>query len=136
MIASFLKALAVFVLLGPLFGFFGLLIPGPAPLSLAVSKVHFIPFCYIFGGIPALFTGVIAWRLRARFGRWSGALLCSIAGAATASVFLFAVLGQMQAAHVLRLGVFPGAFAGLACGLIYYWPPNQSFKPTPLRGAA
>jgi hypothetical protein len=138
MLVSLLKALLLFALLGPPFGLVGLLVQNPSTVVAAsTSDLLLIPLSYVFGLVPALSTGLVAWSLRRRLGRWSGAFLCGMVGAFVAALFwLVLPHSQLQGAQVLQLGILPGGFAGLVCGLIYYWPPNNSFKPKPLRGSA
>ncbi|MNU82241.1 hypothetical protein D3C71_719190 [compost metagenome] len=139
MILSLVKALLLFALLGPLVGLAGLF--AQEPLAVAGTPwgelLLTVPLAYIFGIAPALAAGLSAWYLRAAKNRYFFATMVGVVGAVAASLFW---LGLPQSplpwTSIARLGAIPGGVAGLVCGLVYRWPPNNSFKPNPLRGSA
>ncbi len=134
MIVSPLKTILFFTLVGPLFGLLGVVAQDVRTFG-TVSPAILLLVSYGFGSAPAFATGVAAWLLRNKLGWFSGSLACGAVGA-LASVVLWLVVrhGTLPIESLVRLGMLPGGLAGLICGLIYFWPPNNSFKPTPLRG--
>ena len=138
MFRSLIKALLLFVLLGPLVGLLALLIQASSAVAFSSSRdLLLIPFSYLFGAAPALATGFSAWLLRERLRRYSGMFWCGVIGASAATVFWWTLpQSPLPWESIASLGAIPGAAAGIVCGLIYFWPPNNSFKPKPLRGSA
>ncbi len=138
MIASLLRTLLVFGLVGPLIGLACVAIQDPAGLTFRPYLLLAMAlFAYVFGLMPALLTGLIAWTMRYRLPRYLGAPMCGVIGTLTASLFLAPTPYTAQSlSEGLQMAIVPGGIAGLVCGFLYFWPPNNSFKPNPLRGSA
>ena len=138
MIASLLRTFLVFGLVGPLVGLICVAIQDPAGLAFSPSLLLALAlFAYTFGLVPALITGLVAWTMRYRLRRYLGAPVCGAVGMLAASVFLAPTPYTAQSlTEGLQVAMLPGGVAGFACGLLYFWPPNNSFKPNPLRGSA
>ena len=136
MIASLLRALLVFGLVGPLIGLACVAIQDPAGIAFRPALLLAMAlFAYVFGLIPAFLTGLVAWTMRYRLPWYLGAPACSVIGTLTASLFLAPTPYTAQSlGEGLQIALVPGGVAGLVCGFLYFWPPNKSFKPSPLRG--
>jgi hypothetical protein len=140
MLINILKAVILFGLLGPVVGLLTSWIPAVVTTgqwdlrSLALA----VPFAYWFGFIPAiccgLFLGVFRSRLR---GVW-GYLIAAVAGAVcSASYYLLFYAPDIPDLNRSSAFVIAGFTAGLVCGFAFLRPPpNNSFKPKPLRGSA
>jgi hypothetical protein len=132
----------LFAVVGPLVGLAGLLgglviqDPSRAHLDLRLA-LPLVGASYVFGVMPALVTGVGARTLRNKLDRYSGGLLCGVVGALT-SAALWVVLPRspLPWTSIALLGILPGGVAGLACGLVYFWSPENLFRQKPLRSLA
>jgi hypothetical protein len=134
MIVSLLKTLLLFGFVGPLIGLCCVVAQDPAAFG-AVLPGILVLLSFVTGLIPAVTTGLVAWSLRFKLPRYLGGLVCGAIGAMT-SVLALLPLSEPSWESVFRLGIVPGGIAGFICGLLYFWPPNNSFKPKPLRGSA
>jgi hypothetical protein len=93
-------------------------------------------FAYLFGAVPAIATGLIAGLLHPWLFEWRGYLLIGALGGvlACASAVMFSLV---NASPLDLLVMFlPGFVAGSICARLHGGPPNNSFKPKPLRGSA
>ena len=133
MIASLLRAILVFGLVGPLIGLICVAIQDPAGLVFKPSLLlGLLIFAYAIGLAPALATGLVAWTMRYRLRRYLGGPVCGAVGMLAAAFFLASTPYSVQSlSDGLQLGMIPGGVAGFVCGLLYFWPPNNSFKPNP-----
>ena len=138
---SLLKSLAIYVLMGPLIGLVALMmsiqIQGNFAISPTKTDIYLIPMAYVFGSLPALATGALTYVLRKRAASIAVAIMSGVIGA-----FLSSILWLIQPAPlvtVLQLGTLPGFAAGFGSAMLarrfLIWPPNNSFKPRPLRGS-
>jgi hypothetical protein len=136
MIVSLLKTVLLFGLVGPLIGLCCVILQDTAGFTVVLPSILLL-LSFVFGVVPAVVTGLVAWALRYRLPRYLGGIMCGVVGA-VASVLFWTVLPQsaLPIESLARLGAVPGGIAGFICGLAYFWPPNNSFKPKPLRGSA
>ena len=134
MIDSLLRAFLVFGLFGPLIGLICVAVQDPVDLAFSSSLfLALVVFAYVFGLVPALICGLAAWTMRYKLRRYLGAPMCGVIGALTASLFLAPTPYSAQSlAEGLHVAMLPGGAAGFVCGLLYFWPPNNSFKPNSL----
>ena len=135
MLLSLTKALLLFLLAGPLLGLAAVILQEPTYAGVVLPAV-LIVLAYALGAVPALVTGLAAWAVRGKVGRYSGAILCGAVGASAAITrFIFlpnTTMDWESMADWLSLAkawMFPGAFAGLICGLIYFWSKKSSQAP-------
>ena len=137
---NILKGALLFGLLGPAIGLLMVVVPIMAMTS-AWSLNAFlllIPAAYFTGGIPAVITGAILGTTRSKLhGLWAYLLAAVVGALCSASYYLIvAARGGPDLRQMGLLFVLPGLAAGLVCGYIFLKPPNNSFKPKPLRGSA
>jgi len=132
MIIRLVKALLLFAIAGPLVGLAGLLggflVQDPSKAQLDLRLVFpLVAASYAFGVMPALVTGLGAWTFRNVLDRFSGGLLCAVVGAlASATFWLVLPQSPLPWASIALLGILPGGLAGLVCGLVYFWSPENS----------
>ena len=139
---SLLKSLAIYVIIGPLIGLFALLISMQIQAHFAIehtkTDIYLIPMAYVFGFLPALGTGVLTYLLRKRVAPIAFAIISGVIGATLSSVLW--LIEPTPLATILQLGALPGFAAGFGSAILarrfLSWPPNNSFKPRPLRGSA
>ena len=138
MIASLLRAFLVFGLVGPLIGLICVALQDPKSPAFTPSLLLGLAlFAYTMGLVPALAAGLFAWTMRYRLPRYLGGLGCGAIGALTAAFLLTPTPYNAESLRdAFQLGIMPGGAAGLVCGLLYFWPPNNSFKPNLLRKSA
>ena len=116
MIAGLLRALALFALVGPLAGLAVVIAQDLSSFATA-NPTPLIFAGYLYGVIPALVTGAFAWSLRQRLRFSSGVISSSLVGAVASAICLAAFVDSDL---LLASVVFPGAVAGLVCGLLYF----------------
>ncbi|MGY3265533.1 hypothetical protein ACVWZN_001606 [Lysobacter sp. HA35] len=152
-LASLVAYAAVFAAIGPICGaaiflaYMSLSSPGSTSLSdlwspgMSLVYVFLIFGAYLLGSIPAAITGLAFGFVAA--GKNMRALQRALLGAAlgaTACILFQLVLRAVQNYGGTldwvqpTTGAVSGALCGLACGP--WVSPNNSSKPTPLRGAA
>ena len=139
---SLLKSLAIYVFIGPLIGLLTLIVSMQIQGNFAVSHtktdIYLIPIAYVFGFLPALGTGALTYLLRKRAPSIAVAIMSGVIGAALSSIFWLNQPDPLTT--VLQLGALPGFAAGFGSAILarrfLVWPPNNSFKPRPLRGSA
>ena len=139
-----IKDIALYSLAGPPIGGLAFLVwatlAGQPPLPFELSTWFFVmfPAAFMLGGVPALVTGMVAAYLRARSpsavrARTAMRLLVPAVVGAISSVTLTVAEPGLLLASV-------GGLSAFLCALILDWRtsvrPNNSSKPTPLRGAA
>jgi hypothetical protein len=105
---------------------------------------------YAFGGVPAIATGIVAGLFHRRLFNWRGYLFIGVLGGVLSFAFAVAASGPSTfealdgsstlgvRANLGMLAIFfpSGFFAGAICARLRFGPPNNSFKPKPLRGSA
>ena len=140
MFINILKAIVLFGLLGPVVGLLTVWIPGAATSgqwdlrSFALA----VPFAYLFGFIPAICCGLFLGIFRSRLRGVRGYSIAAVAGAVCAAAY-YLLLYAPDSPDLNRSSAFviAGFIAGLVCGFAFLRsPPNNSFKPKPLRGSA
>ena len=133
MLISLLKALLLFGLVGPMVGLCCIVAQDPSGFSTVLPSI-LVTTSFAFGVVPAVLTGLAAWTFRYKLPRYLGGLTCGVIGALASALFLVLLpIGMSSWESLVRLGVLPGGIAGFVCGLLYFWPPNSSFKPNALR---
>ena len=127
-----IKVLAIFGLAGPPLG--GLVAAAFEIPHLSFYKLAaLLMVSYPVGIVPALATGVFAALVIKRLNAWQFLAASTLAGAISTIAFTAILSSKVE---VVSYFSAMGAIAGLCCALICRVPPNNSFKPTPLRGAA
>jgi len=139
------RLILLFVVLGPLFGaipvLFNVAVKWEASNGLLVIFLVFLAWAYVFGVVPAALTALFLSLLTSllptsyRYRTWLQ-LLTAVATGFAVTLALFIMLFDPLTAVKLAEH---GAFSALICtivGQLLRVVPNNSFKPTPLRGAA
>jgi hypothetical protein len=136
---STMKLLALFGIVGPPIGALTLLLQDPLPLS---SWPGVFLFAYIYAGLPALVTGCssaiaramspgLNWRARTvRF------VVPVLVGPVTSLLFSLVTIASEPDVFFAVAGVFAALVCTALAELLLPLRPNNSFKPTPLRGTA
>ena len=136
---SILKSIALFALLGPIIGLITLAAPAMVlanDWSLR-SLVLLIPIAYFAGGIPAAVCGLVVGIAKPRLrGVWGWLASGAVGAVCSISYYLLISIRSSSDLYPLALFFAPGFLAGLVCGIVFLTPPNNSFKPKPLRGSA
>ena len=136
LLINVLKGIALFGILGPIIGVLTVALPAMATTGdwSIRSLLLLVPAAYFVGGIPAAASGLIVGVARARLCGFIGAMAAGAIGAACSIGYylLLSIHGDLDRAAVLFAAA--GLASGLVCGIIFRAPPNNSFKPTQLRG--
>jgi hypothetical protein len=129
------NALSLFAVVGPPCGYAGYVchilataqeVSSEMLLTIAATSLVAIPVSYVFGLLPALVTGFIAWGLRTTLGRWTGAVFCGFVGTGASLPVLFVLAGsalEIEPAffiEALEFSGITGGTAGFICGLFHF----------------
>ena len=133
-----LKGIALFGLLGPAIGVVLVALPAMATASdwSFYSLLLLVPATYFVGGIPAAICGLLAGMVRTRLSRFQGSVAAGVMGTACSVGYLLLMSGPNALGITAALFAMTGFTSGLVCGIVFFAPPNNSFKPKPLRGSA
>ena len=135
---NILKGALLFGLLGPSIGWLTIAVPAMVMArDWSLALVLMLPAAYFVGVIPAVIAGFIVGMVRPNIRGVRAYLLAAIIDAICSAAYLAAVTsGDVDFRQIGLLAFLPGFAAGLVCGYIFLKPPNNSFKPNPLRGSA
>ena len=131
-----LKGITLFGLLGPFIGLLALALTSMAATDdWSIRSILFLaPAAYIVGGIPAIICGFAAGLTRTRFSRLPGSIVAGSVGSALSLGYYCLVSIRRELDSAALLFAVMGFVSGLTCGAFFFAPPNNSFKPTQLRG--
>jgi len=120
-----MKRFFIFLLLGPLLGYWaGLIAVAPGmiePVFLWVATLVLLPYIYLVGAGPALIVSMLDASLERRAFRWRIAA-CAVAGAVGSyAVFLFGP--WMRGGDIILWGI-----SGLVAGAVCSWLSGKSAK--------
>lgn len=128
MFINALKGIALFGLLGPAIGMLVVALPAMVILSgwSSGSLLALIPAVYFLGGIPAAICGLLAGTVRTSLTRLQGSLVAGVMGSACSVGYYLLLFGHNAIGRALALIAAAGFISGLACGILFFAPPNYS----------
>jgi hypothetical protein len=132
MFINALKGVALFGLLGPAIGMLVIALPAMVILSgwSSGSLLALIPAVYFVGGIPAAICGLLAETVRTSLTRIQGSVVAGVTGSACSVAYYLLVFGHNAIGRAVALIAAAGFISGLACGIVFFAPPNHSLMGT------
>lgn len=130
----------LFVALGPPVGVgaFALLVTVAAldleALKLLPMMLLFVPYSYIFGGVPAVLSGVVAGAFLPARVSWRSYCWPGLLGGLYAMIFQLGVGSRdyswSDLSALLLMGALPGAVGGVVCARVLYGKaPGKAAEP-------